>query len=132
MGGGGRREGRLFWLDGGEAALINRTESENGEAPLKTFGLITALMIVFGFLSSVFVLPVFLVMWAKWVKRSAQEPFYEGKEEAPARAEEGTVTSEGTTRQDTATGEAKEKEDPGKSGDTQQETGEKGHDPETQ
>jgi len=38
MGGGGRREGRLFWLDGGEAALINRTESENGEAPLKTFG----------------------------------------------------------------------------------------------
>jgi len=100
--------------------------------PLKTFGLITALMIVFGFLSSVFVLPVFLVMWAKWVKRSAQEPFYEGKEEAPARAEEGTVTSEGTTRQDTATGEAKEKEDPGKSGDTQQETGEKGHDPETQ
>ena len=34
--------------------------------PLKQFGAITALTILFSFLSSVFVLPTFLVLWAKW------------------------------------------------------------------
>ncbi len=37
--------------------------------PLKQFGIITALTITYSFIVSVFVLPTFLVMWAKWKKR---------------------------------------------------------------
>ena len=36
--------------------------------PLQQFGAITALTILYSFLSSVFILPTFLVMWAKWKK----------------------------------------------------------------
>ena len=37
--------------------------------PLQQFGAITALTILFSFLSSVFVLPTFLVIWAKWKQK---------------------------------------------------------------
>jgi len=38
--------------------------------PLQQFGAITALTILYSFLSSVFILPTFLVMWAKWKKKN--------------------------------------------------------------
>jgi predicted RND superfamily exporter protein len=38
--------------------------------PLQQFGAITALTILYSFLSSVFILPTFLVMWAKWKQKS--------------------------------------------------------------
>lgn len=38
--------------------------------PLQQFGAIAALAILYSFLASVFILPTFLVMWAKWKKRS--------------------------------------------------------------
>jgi len=41
--------------------------------PLKQFGAITALTILFSFLASVFVLPTFLVMWAKWKQKHKKE-----------------------------------------------------------
>jgi predicted RND superfamily exporter protein len=37
--------------------------------PLQQFGIITALTIIYSFIASVFILPTFLVMWAKWKKR---------------------------------------------------------------
>ena len=37
--------------------------------PLQQFGGITALTILYSFLASVFILPTFLVLWAKWRKR---------------------------------------------------------------
>jgi predicted RND superfamily exporter protein len=44
--------------------------------PLQQFGGITALTILYSFLSSVFVLPTFLVLWAKWrVKRDGEANF---------------------------------------------------------
>jgi hypothetical protein len=52
--------------------------------PIAQFGLITALTIFYSSIASVFVLPTFLVMWAKWKKRkSGEDPSYlkEEKEE---------------------------------------------------
>jgi predicted RND superfamily exporter protein len=40
--------------------------------PLQQFGGITALTIFFSFLSSVFILPTFLVQWAKWKQKNSQ------------------------------------------------------------
>ena len=40
--------------------------------PLQQFGGITALTIFFSFLSSVFILPTFLVIWAKWKHKNSQ------------------------------------------------------------
>ena len=40
--------------------------------PLQQFGGITALTILFSFLSSVFILPTFLVIWAKWKQKNSQ------------------------------------------------------------
>ena len=40
--------------------------------PLQQFGGITALTILFSFLSSVFILPTFLVQWAKWKQKNSQ------------------------------------------------------------
>ena len=37
--------------------------------PIAQFGLITALTILYSSIASIFVLPTFLVMWAKWKKR---------------------------------------------------------------
>ena len=41
--------------------------------PLQQFGGITALTILYSFLASVFVLPTFLVLWAKWKKKKSKE-----------------------------------------------------------
>jgi predicted RND superfamily exporter protein len=41
--------------------------------PLQQFGAITALTILYSFLSSVFILPTFLVMWAKWKKKNNEK-----------------------------------------------------------
>ncbi|WP_458190611.1 MMPL family transporter [Haladaptatus sp. NG-WS-4] len=48
---------------------------------LQSFGLITALTIVFAFLASVFVLPSLLVVWARFVERG---PFTESSDTVPA------------------------------------------------
>jgi len=77
--------------------------------PLKTFGLITALMIIFCFFSSVFVLPIFLVMWAKWIKRNDKGLFM-GSGVASAGTVEGTEpVAWDNARQDTTGNEEKEK-----------------------
>ena len=38
--------------------------------PLQQFGGITALTILYSFLASVFILPTFLVVWAKWKQKN--------------------------------------------------------------
>ncbi len=53
--------------------------------PLRQFGVITALMILFGFLSSVFILPIFLVLWAKWKNSRSIPP----ENEKPSHPEKG-------------------------------------------
>lgn len=49
--------------------------------PLQQFGIITALTILYSFIASVFVLPTFLVMWAKRKKRRNEEDSVKGREE---------------------------------------------------
>ena len=43
--------------------------------PLQQFGGITALTILYSFLASVFILPTFLVLWAKWKQKNNQLNF---------------------------------------------------------
>ena len=43
--------------------------------PLQSFGVMTALTILYSFLASVFLLPTFLVLWAKYVKKKNPEYF---------------------------------------------------------
>ena len=43
--------------------------------PLQDFGVMTALMILYSFLASIFLLPTFLVLWAKYVKKKNPEYF---------------------------------------------------------
>ena len=41
--------------------------------PLQQFGEITALTILFAFISSVFILPSFLILWARWIQRPSRK-----------------------------------------------------------
>jgi hypothetical protein len=43
--------------------------------PLQQFGSITALTILYSFLASVFILPTFLVVWAKWKQKNKRINF---------------------------------------------------------
>jgi multidrug efflux pump subunit AcrB len=57
--------------------------------PLQQFGIITAMTIIYSFLASVFVLPTFLVFWAKWKKRKEGDiPSYMKKEQEEDISEE--------------------------------------------
>ncbi|UCE37104.1 MAG: MMPL family transporter [Thermoplasmata archaeon] len=51
--------------------------------PLQQFGIITALTIFYSFIASVFVLPTFLVMWAKRKKRKEEEKDLESPQDLP-------------------------------------------------
>jgi hydrophobe/amphiphile efflux-3 (HAE3) family protein len=84
--------------------------------PLQQFGVLIALSITYSFLASAYVLPTFLILWAKWHKkrdgkrqdRNMKDEGSEGMDLDPAESEE--ADSEGEEREDGIEEAANEKE----------------------
>jgi hypothetical protein len=62
--------------------------------PIAQFGRITALTILYSSIASVFVLPTFLILWAKWKKKRAGEPEDVQKEQVPQNSKPETPNEE--------------------------------------
>ncbi|MCI0497521.1 MAG: MMPL family transporter [Thermoplasmata archaeon] len=60
--------------------------------PLKTFGIIVSLSITFSLVASVFILPTFLTLWARYVKR--RDPTFFRRHEDVRKRSEGTIFHE--------------------------------------
>jgi hypothetical protein len=74
--------------------------------PLQQFGVLIALSITYSFLASAYVLPTFLILWAKWHKRRDGKRQIMHKEEEESEDED----SEGVEREDGIEKDGTEKE----------------------